>query len=351
VTSLFNILYTNHKGLLDKFIAYWGVVLKKFKFNPYVIGIDIMNEFIPGNVYDDPWIKLKPGGPDNLQLLPFYRIIENSLRKIDPDYTLMFQSTNIPDILPFLNNFYIGEYHTTPIEDESNLEKQMFNFHPYCCISGFDICKNGEPSINNKDFCRKFIGNIVEHAERFSKKFKIGSIITEFGACSNTQACYYEMTSVTDAADKHMFSWAYWNYKYYEDITTTAGTKEEGLFNEDGTVQEYKHKALTGSYVQAFQGVGNNMFYDHDTKVLQFEFEFDNKISEPTVVYYNKELNYSNGIDIDISFQDKTKSDYEIKIGTEEDNYLKIFLKPKLQDDESRVTKVKVLIKPHPIIY
>lgn len=55
-----------------------------------------------------------------------------------------------------------------------------------------------------------------------------------------TAACIQEIQLVTDAMDKHLTSWAYWEFKNYADLTTSAGTGNEGFYNNDGTLQNAK---------------------------------------------------------------------------------------------------------------
>ena len=56
--------------------------------------------------------------------------------------------------------------------------------------------------------------------------------------------------------DKELGGWAYWQYKQYHDLTTTVnlGTGNQGFFNEDGSRQEWKVKALSRTYMQATAG-------------------------------------------------------------------------------------------------
>lgn len=61
-------------------------------------------------------------------------------------------------------------------------------------------------------------------------------IISEFGACMDTEACEVEVTQVGDVSDEHLNGWAYWQFKPYHDLTTSAGNKSEGFYNYDGTV-------------------------------------------------------------------------------------------------------------------
>jgi len=60
--------------------------------------------------------------------------------------------------------------------------------------------------------------------------------ISEFGACLTEQACTTEITQVADASDAHLVGWAYWEFKTYKDLTTSAGTGAEGFYNKDGSL-------------------------------------------------------------------------------------------------------------------
>lgn len=77
-----------------------------------------------------------------------------------------------------------------------------------------------------------------------AQRFGVPLIFTEFGACFNSLECYNEVISSTQAFNTALASWAYWQYKSFGDFTTTGGTAE-GMFNEDGTPQPLKLKAIT----------------------------------------------------------------------------------------------------------
>jgi endoglycosylceramidase len=94
---------------------------------------------------------------------------------------------------------------------------------------------------------------------------------------------------VCDVADEHLVGWAYWQFKYYEDLTTSAGTGSEGFYNQDGSLQEWKAKALARSYPMFTQGVLKTLNFDTETASLDFTFTLDMKIKAPTVIFQNDE--------------------------------------------------------------
>lgn len=65
----------------------------------------------------------------------------------------------------------------------------------------------------------------------------------------NDTECMTEINQVADACDDYIVSWAYWEYKTYKDLTTSAGDRSEGFYNFDGTLQHNKVKALTRTYI------------------------------------------------------------------------------------------------------
>lgn len=75
--------------------------------------------------------------------------------------------------------------------------------------------------------------------------------MSEFGACMDTDACQTEIMQVADVSDEHLASWAYWQFKSYKDLTTTAGPKNDGFYNNDGSIAVKKVKPLSRTYIKA----------------------------------------------------------------------------------------------------
>jgi hypothetical protein len=60
--------------------------------------------------------------------------------------------------------------------------------------------------------------------------------------------CYREITQVADVAEENLVGWAYWQFKTFKDFTSLNFLGSEGFYNNDGTVQKIKVKALTRPY-------------------------------------------------------------------------------------------------------
>ena len=139
------------------------------------------------------------------------------------------------------------------------------------------------------------------------------------------------MVGFEKAADKYLTSWAYWMFKAYHDHTTTAPQNEEGIFNEDGTIQSWKEKALTRTYVQYYQGEPLEVFFNDETAEFLVRFKYDESIEEPSVLYFNKELNYNNGYKFEIT-DDKGNKIEEVTV-EEKENYINFKISRKNDKD------------------
>lgn len=338
VTDMFKKLYENENGLLDSFANFWQVVAKTFKDNEYVLGYDIWNEPFPGGIFESPFSMLTPGKPDDIQLIPFYRKVDQKLREIDPNFILMFEPTPFPDVWPtrFIN--IRGTFSKAPLAP-SKSDLQMFNIHSYCCSLDLSFCAEGEPSLESSQQCREHHFRNAAEAAEYSSKFGFGAIISEFGACTNSIGCYTEISSVADAADAYLLSWAYWMFKPFNDFTTICQNDMEGLWNKEGQLQDIKVSALTRSYMTAFQGVPLKMKFFKDEKILVVKFSLDRKIKKPSVVYLNKELNYANGIGI-------VAWPKGVKVEHNEENYLEIFYE-ELDNKENKANKANKESEDH----
>jgi len=100
---------------------------------------------------------------------------------------------------------------------------------------------------------------------------------------------------VTEALDQHLVGWAYWEFKNYADLTTSAGTGSEGFYNDDGTLQKAKVKALARSYFAATQGVPTSITFDAMFGDFVGYYTVDTTITEPTILFYSGENFYPSG--------------------------------------------------------
>ena len=334
--TVYDSFFKNENGVLDSFVNFWKFVAKKFKGRKNVLGYDLWNEPWASNL----WIDLKsliPGYVDNHILSEFYAKIDEGIAEIDPDYTMLFEPIPFPDTLPLFGGFALDTFSKTPVDN--TIRKQMFNVHSYCCAADQNICKDGEPKLSDAKKCSEFHDRKLKKNKQQAKDIGVPVIITEFGACSASEACYQEMLGFEKAADKYLTSWAYWMYKAYHDHTTTAPQNQEGIFNEDGTLQSYKEKALSRTYIQYYQGVPLEIFFNDETNEFMAKFKYDGSIEKPSVLYLNKELNYNKGYQLDITDEKGNKIE-EVSV-EDKGNYINF--KINRNKDEDLTVKVTLI--------
>ncbi len=181
---------------------------------------------------------------------------------------------------------------------------QVLNDHTYCCQLGPGICAaTGEPTLDMKDKCVSFHQRRLKQRSEDAKRLGNPLIYTEFGACMDTEACVMEITAVTDTLDSHMVGWAYWQFKTYADLTTSAGTGSEGFYNNDGTLQDMKVKALARTYLPYTQGVLTNNIFNSTTGDFVGSFVYDASIQEPTVLFKSDKYYYANGYTLTVTVE------------------------------------------------
>ena len=334
--SIYDSFFKNENGVLDAFVNFWKFVAQKFKGRKNVLGYDLWNEPWASNLWRD--IKsLIPGYVDNHILLDFYSKLDEGISQVDPDYTMLFEPIPFPDTFPLFGGHALGTFTQTPVS--TNIRKQMFNVHSYCCAADQNICRDGEPKLADATgTCADFHDRKLKKNKQQASDIGIPIIITEFGACSSSKACYYEMIGFEKAADKYLTSWAYWMYKSFYDHTTTAAENEEGIFNDDGTIQKMKEKALSRTYIQYYQGIPLEVNFNDETNDFYASFKYDGNINESSVLYLNKNLNYKDGYNLKITDESGNKIE-EINI-EEKENY--IYFKINRKVDENLVVKVSL---------
>lgn len=300
VNQMFEIFY-NNQTIQQAYINYLDLVAQKMSGNQYVFGYDLFNEPWPGSFYKHPEYFI-PKIFDHKVLQPLYQRISSTVRKSDQDSILTFQPVQPPDTFSILNGLVFSVGFTESPGGEDYHTKEMLNEHAYCCEAGADICKVGEPSLENaKGLCRKFHASKVKKRVEDAKRLGVGLMFSEFGACSDSEACFEEIRGVTEAFDESFASWTYWQYKNFHDVTTF--NQNEGLFNSDGSLQvNYKLKALVRTYVQAFQGTPISMSFDAYTGNFSTSFNVKSSINLPTEIFYSSEYFYPTGLDIEVSY-------------------------------------------------
>ena len=332
--SIYDSFFKNQNGVLDAFVGFWKFVADKFKGRKNVLGYDIWNEPWASNLWTD-LKSLIPGYIDNKILIDFYSHVDEGISQIDPDYTMLFQPIPFPDTLPLFGGQALSTFSRAPVN--TTIRKQMFNVHSYCCAADQNVCKDGEPKVADYNRCSSFHDRKLETNKKQAGNIGVPLIVTEFGACSSSKACYLEMLGFEKAADKYLISWAYWMYKSYNDHTTTAAEGQEGIFNDDGTIQNMKEKALTRTYILYYQGIPKEFVFNDNTKEFNAKFQYDKSINKPSLLYINKDLYYKKGYKLKI--MDGNDKELDCVSVTEEGNYISF----EINNEDGIIVKVNLV--------
>lgn len=71
--------------------------------------------------------------------------------------------------------------------------------------------------------------------EGVARKLGVGKFLTEFGAIIDSPEGNKELNYVLDLMETRFTSWAYWEFKYYADVTTQAHPGQiESFYDEFG---------------------------------------------------------------------------------------------------------------------
>lgn len=125
---------------------------------------------------------------------------------------MMFEGTQQPDTIGLGPGFIkpVGYQSLPGGDDKANLH--ALNDHTYCCQMNAEACATGEAPLSLKDDCQSWHERRLIQRSLDAERLHVPLIISEFGACGNSVECAMEIGLVTEACDKHLTSWAYWQY-------------------------------------------------------------------------------------------------------------------------------------------
>lgn len=235
---------------------------------------------------------LKPGQFDILKLAPLYQKVYEKLKAASADNIMWFEPAQYPDTDGYNNSTIVPEGKvgfTSPPGGDYGSPNHLLNDHAYCCQLSKEICAKGEPQPEDSDRCLDYHTRRIGNRAQDAMVMGIPFMISEFGACLGEVSCSTEIGQVADRADKELATgWAYWQLKTYKDLTTTAGASSEGFYDPDGTLQAWKVKALSRTYVQYGQGNITRVRFStepgHEGEFFA-EIQVNTTVQTPTVIF------------------------------------------------------------------
>ena len=100
---------------------------------------------------------------------------------------------------------------------EKPFSNHVLHDHFYCCQISWDMCFNtGEPKPDTKaeKTCYDWHTRRMTKRALDAKRLNVPLMVTEFGACYNTDTCVREINQVLDQCERtNCAGWAYWQFK------------------------------------------------------------------------------------------------------------------------------------------
>lgn len=279
VEELFQDLFSNKRGIRDNFANMWRQIALAFRDTPNVIGYEIMNEPWVGNLYERP-SRFFFGGEENLYTL--YIVIHDAIREVDQLKIVMFENSFTDSLTHSLK--------TAPVSDEWK-DRIIHSYHLYCSTVG-------DPT--STFWCNALHIFQDNSFEAMRRRWGVGGFLTEFGAISGAPGAGMDtMEYLIERVAKNFHSWAYWQYKFYNDFTTCARPSEdEGYIGGDGKVIVDKVRILARPY--AHKICGEPLTTSWSEGVYEFKFKAVNECARQTTHFYlSEELIFVNGFDVE----------------------------------------------------
>lgn len=295
----FQCLYDNVDNLWDAFAGYWKAVATRFSSYENVLGYELMNEPWAGNVYQSPK-NLLPQYAEKQFLQPLYQYLHTEIRKIDSEKIIFFEGLTI--------DYWPNGFDAAPGPAEFN-DRQALAYHIYCPTDG------SNPKLLLA--CNLIDDLFFTMRKKDSERLGVGMIMTEFGASEDIKTDLYLLNKLANLADHFQQSWMYWQFKYYEDLTTCT-PQGESLYQEDGQVCADKLKVLSRTYPQATAGVIDTYHYNMETRVFELRFipwnsesftAITSSTGKQTEIYLNHEMSYPEGFHVEMKVGDKEIDD------------------------------------------
>ena len=274
---------------------YFEKLAQTFADVPSVLGYDLFNEPFPGDVYRKPWL-LRSNAKTYRNLNRLYDTLHMAIRKFDREKIVFFEPFPFPGTFPVLGGLSQSSAFEHVPGGPVYSNRSAMSYHLYSCATGKAVCSTptGDPKEKLGKRLDKFVQKKINMYMDDVDRIGGGSFLTEFGACSSFSSCYDELDRVTNFANQHFQSWAYWQYKYFGDVTTQFGTFQ-GLYHDDGSIQMRKVAILARPYARAIAGEPIRMHFDPKTRVFELTFTSHGGMTE---IYVNRQITYPNGFDL-----------------------------------------------------
>jgi len=283
-SEAFQRFYKNESSLQTSYDNFWTLLAKTFAKEKGVLGYELINEPWAGNIYTNPRL-LEPGVADKENLEPIYQRLHKVIRNIDTEHIIFYEKA-------LTNLFGSTGFSGGPGGVNFN-DRQAYSYHIYC--GGTDSEGNPRRIIE----CDGIDLLFYEMTLRDVKQLGGGAFMTEFGAMGEAKTSEEAIRFLTFLADSNLQSWAYWQYKYFNDLTTSGSG--EGFYDQKGELEEAKVRELSRTYAFAIAGIPRVVEFDPNTSIFRLSFTINRAITAPTEIYLNEDWYYPKGYEVVVS--------------------------------------------------
>jgi len=208
---------------------------------------------------------MAPGVADAMNLEPFYDVVQQGIRAVDDQHLVMFESVTWDDVK-------IGFSQVPGGDAYGNMSALSYHYYE-------------PPNLG--------VNQAFNERSREIKRMKTAGFLTEFDMCNKKE----RLVEVLDVCDAHMCSWTGWEYKSFVPITGVCSP----FYTADGAVVNERVRILARTYAPAVAGRTTLVKFDEESSAFILEYTIDGGAKQPTEIYYNSQLRYTNGIDVKLT--------------------------------------------------
>ena len=248
--------------------------------NCYDNRYEIINEPWAGNIYAKPSLLL-PGVAGSDNLLPFYDVIAANIRSVDVDHIIFYEPVTWGMIF---NGTVLGSGFDHVPGGKEWAHKSVYSFHYYC----WWYSSTGD-SMEQKTCDRWFIPTVLAEANEVVHNLGGAAMLTEWGqGCSPTRNDTGECNPIMNAMDEYLTSWIDWYW-------------QTDLLDHGWNPTPESIRVFSRTFAQSIAGIPSKMNYNPDTLRFELCYVVNTAIKEPTVIYANYDVHYTNGVRVSIS--------------------------------------------------
>jgi endoglycosylceramidase len=268
VGRAFTNFWNDKDGIRTEYVRAFTALAERFAGQETVAGYDLFNE--PSCEFQaGPPCGVPPGPEVGYFAMALYNQLVPALQAVDPTHPVYYEDA---PTVNFGYPFVIG----APGGPAWLFPNQGLSHHVYCST---DL----RPDLSCPQQERQATFNAIASA----KGNNVAPLQTEFGATDDIA----RIRNVVNLADKAGEGWLYWQYKTYNDPTTSSasglgGTDAESIVADTGKVKPRKVDALARAYPERIAGTNPRWSFNERSGVLSLSYT--PRGSGPTVVVLPK---------------------------------------------------------------